>query len=112
MNKRKISVQEMTEAMRDIAPEKFDQAAASVKRRVAIVEAAGGFIAVDTSKYERSFGKKPRGRGYWKFKLCTERVTEKDHHIAPNVEQSYDAALDYAREVATRRRCHTIVVLP
>jgi len=69
-------------------------------------------ITIDTSKYEKKHGKSPRGRGYWKFKLCTDRVTERDHVIDRMVEETYDKALDDARDVATRRRCHTIVVLP
>jgi hypothetical protein len=69
-------------------------------------------ITIDTASYERVHGKKPSGRGYWRFKLCTDRVTEKDHIVARQDEQNYDAALKAARELAVRRRANCIVVLP
>jgi hypothetical protein len=69
-------------------------------------------MKIRTDIYKRVNGREPRGRGYWRFQLVTDRVTEKDHFVNSKVEQTYQAALNAATEIATRRRSHTIVVLP
>lgn len=66
---------------------------------------------VRTDIYERTNGCKPRGRGYWRFLLVTDRVTEKDHCHNSKCDQTFEEALKVAKEIAVRRRCHTIVVL-
>ena len=67
---------------------------------------------IRTDIFERVNGRKPRGRGYWRFQLVTDRVTERDHFVNSKVDQTYSAALNAATEIALRRRSHTIVVLP
>jgi hypothetical protein len=70
-------------------------------------------ITVDTTRYEREHDHPPRGRGYWRFKLCTSRATERDHEYnSKTADQTYQQALSDARTLATRRRAQTIVVLP
>lgn len=69
-------------------------------------------VAINTERYEREHGKKPKGRGYWRFKLCTERVTEKDHFTSSAADVSYQQAVRAAVALATRRRCHSVVLLP
>lgn len=67
---------------------------------------------IRTESYERVHGHKPRGRDYWRFKLVTDRVTEKDHFCNSKADQTYPSALKAATQIALRRRSHTIVVLP
>jgi hypothetical protein len=67
---------------------------------------------IRTDIYERVNGRKPRGRGYWRFKLVTDRVTEKDHFFSSMVGETYPHALKEATRIALMRRSQTIVVLP
>jgi hypothetical protein len=69
-------------------------------------------MKVRTDIFEKVNGREPRGRGYWRFQLVTDRVTEKDHFHSSKVNQSYYEALKAAVELAERRRSHTVVVLP
>ena len=69
-------------------------------------------MKVSTEIYERVNGRKPRGRGYWCFKLVTDRVTERDHFVNSKVDQTYPSALKEATRIAVMRRSQTIVVLP
>ena len=69
-------------------------------------------ITIDTASYEREHGHKPRGRDYWRFVLCTSRVTEKDHVFDSKTAMSYDKALQEAKALAVRRRANCIRVLP
>ena len=44
---------------------------------------------VRTDIYERVNGHKPRGRGYWRFKLVTDRVTEKITSATPKPTKAF-----------------------
>jgi hypothetical protein len=69
-------------------------------------------VTVDTARYERAHGKPPNGKDLWSFRLCTDRVTEKDYHFTAEAQLPYDEALKAAVDLAERRRAHTVVVLP
>lgn len=69
-------------------------------------------ISIDTSIYERKTGKKPVGRAFWTFRICSDSVTIADKFYHPDAPMTYDKALEKAKEIAALRRSTRIVVEP
>lgn len=69
-------------------------------------------IKVDVAQFTRAHGRLPAGKRFWSFMLITNRVTENDHYLNRGAPRTYRDALDDALDLAKRRRCHTVRVLP
>ncbi len=69
-------------------------------------------IRIDIGPYFRRHGRKPSGRGYWVFRIVSQRATAKDHILAPQEELAFKVACDRAYKVAELRRSIRIQLLP
>lgn len=69
-------------------------------------------VKVDTLPYTREHKRLPAGKRFWSFMLICDRVTEKDHYLNRGSPRTYRDALEDAIDLARRRRCHTVKVLP
>jgi hypothetical protein len=69
-------------------------------------------ISVDTSRYEQKTGKKPVGRAFWTFRICSETVTIADKFLHSEAPTTYAKALERAKGIAALRRCSRIILEP
>lgn len=69
-------------------------------------------IRIDIIRYYDRHGRKPKGRGYWVFRIRSPRVTAKDHIYAAQEERQFKSACDRAVEIAAPCRAARIQLLP
>jgi len=69
-------------------------------------------IEIYTDRYEREHGRKPLGRGFWRFTVVSPTITAKDHPVVIDSAMTYDKALEVVMEIARRRRSERIIVEP
>ncbi|MEY9186430.1 hypothetical protein ABH991_008534 [Bradyrhizobium ottawaense] len=71
-----------------------------------------GDVRIDTSQWEREYGKKPSGRRYWRFRIVAPRTTVKEYEFRTDFALTFPAACRVAMEKARQRRSDQVILLP
>ncbi len=69
-------------------------------------------VRIDTSRWEREYGKKPRGRRYWRFRIISPSISAKDYEFRTEIPLMFPRARRAAVERARQRGSDQVVVLP
>jgi len=69
-------------------------------------------VRIDTSTWEREYGKKPSGRRYRRFRIISPSIAVKDYELRTEIPMTFPRACRGAIERARQRGSAQIVLLP